>query len=260
MPRGFSHIMMSALLAMLSILVSGNWASAADPLVSLSVYRLTFGAQAQGTSSPDQLVQLTNNGQGELTITGVSIIGESSGDFTQTNDCPVSPATMASNGHCDIHVVFHPASDNGAAAATLSISDNASGSPQSVVLAGTVSAATPMVRLAPPALAFGNQVVNTLSAAAVIVLTNIGSTGLHINSAISLSGPANGEFRLRAMRNGCPADQGELAPGASCTMGVIFAPASTGPKSAQVTVVDDASGSPHVASLSGTGTAPQTTR
>jgi hypothetical protein len=259
MSRGLNHIRLSALLAILLVLVSGNRASAADPQVSLSVYRLTFGAQAQGTSSADQLVQLTNNGQGDLTITGISITGENSGDFTQTNNCPVSPATIATNGHCEIHVVFHPASDTGAAAAMLNISDNASGSPQAVILAGTPTPATPVVRLAPAALSLGNQPVNTLSAIGVIVLTNVSSTVLHINAAVSLSGPASSEFRLHPIKNGCPTDQGELAPGASCTIGVIFAPASTGPKSAQITVVDDAPGSPHAASLSGTGTAPQTT-
>jgi hypothetical protein len=259
MPRGFHQIMLSALLVTLLFFVCGNRAGAADPQVSLSVYRLTFGAQAQGTSSADQLVQVINNGGGELTINVISITGENSGDFVQTNNCPVSPATVASNGHCEIHVVFHPISDNGAASAALAISDNASGSPQNVVLAGTPTAATPAVMLAPPALAFGNQAMSTTSSVGVIVLTNTGSTVLHINSTVSLSGPASSEFRLHAMKNGCPADQGELAPKASCTIGVIFAPASIGAKSAQVTVVDDAPGNPHVASLSGTGTSPQST-
>jgi hypothetical protein len=259
MPRGFNPIMLSALLIMSLFFVGGNRAGAADPQVSLSVYNLTFGAQAQGTASADQMVQVTNNGGGDLTINGISITGENSEDFAQTNNCPVSPATLASNGHCEIHVVFHPMSDNGTASASLAISDNASGSPQSVVLAGTPTAATPGIMLAPSALAFGNQAMNTASAPGVIVLTNTGSTVLHINSAVSLSGPSSGEFRLHAMKNGCPADQGELAPKASCTIGVVFAPASMGAKSAQVTLVDDAPGSPHAASLSGTGTSPQST-
>lgn len=256
-PRALVHVMFSIFLAVVFILSSGRWASAADPLVTLSVYRLTFGAQAQGTSSADQLVQVTNNGQGELTIASIAITGEDSADFTQTNNCPTSPATITSNGHCEIHVVFHPTSSNGTANAAISIDDNASGSPQSVILTGSVTAATPVVRLAPATLSFGNQSVNTASAVAAIVLTNVGSTALHINSAISLSGPSSSEFRLHDMTNGCPVDQSELAPKASCTIGVIFAPTSNGTKSAQVTVVDDAAGSPHVAGLSGTGIAPQ---
>jgi hypothetical protein len=256
MPRALAHMMFSIFLAIILILAYGRWASAADPLVTLSTSRLTFGAQAQGTSGANQLVQVTNNGQGELTIASISITGEDSADFTQTNNCPTSPATITSNGHCEIHVIFHPTSDNGTANAALSIDDNASGSPQTVILTGTVTAATPVARLTPATLPFGNQAVNTASAVRAIVLTNVGSTTLHINSAISLSGASSSEFRLHHMTNGCPLDQGELAPRASCTIGVIFAPTSNGAKSAQVTVVDDAAGSPHVAGLSGTGIAP----
>jgi hypothetical protein len=86
--------------------------------VSLSIHRLTFGAQAQETSSADQPVQVTNNGQGDLTISSISITGGNSEDFRQTNNCPVSLTTIANNGHCEIHVVFHPVSDNGAATTT----------------------------------------------------------------------------------------------------------------------------------------------
>jgi hypothetical protein len=259
MLRDLNRIMLSGLCTMLLVFVQCNRAAGADPQVSLSVYRLTFGAQAQGTSSTDQFVQVTNNGQGDLMISGISITGESSADFVQTNNCPISPATVATNGHCEIHVVFHPASDTGVAAATLSINDNASGSPHSVLLAGTPTPAVPVVRLVPASLSFGGQAANTLSPDGVIVLTNIGSTVLHINAAVSLTGSASSEFRVHVIKNGCPTDQGELAPGASCNLGVIFAPASIGAKSAQLTVVDDAPGSPHTVSLSGTGTAPQNT-
>jgi hypothetical protein len=248
-----------ALVIMFVALLVSDVVFAADPQVTLSVYQLTFGAQAQGTSSMDQLVQLTNNGQGELTISAISVTGENSSDFAETNNCPVSPSTVTTNGHCEIHVVFHPTSDSGSFSATLNISDNSSGSPQSVALIGKSTPATPEVKLAPSALAFGNQLVNAASSPAVIVLMNVGSTVLHINSAVSLNGAASSEFRLHTMKNACPADQGELASRASCSIGIIFAPTSLGAKSAQVTVVDDAPGSPHSATLSGTGAAPQGT-
>ena len=50
-----------------------------------------------------------------------------------------------------------------------------------------------------------------------------------------------------------------LAPGAACTVGVAFTPASRGAFDAVLAVVDDAPGSPHTVSLSGTGIAPTAT-
>src|SRR5207237_1057990 len=45
--------------------------------------------------------------------------------------------------------------------------------------------------------------------------------------------------------------------GASCTISVIFTPALAGARSASISVVDSAAGSPHTAALSGTGVVAQ---
>ena len=72
-------------------------------------------------------------GNGPLTITSIAITGINSGDFAQTNNCGGSVATGA---NCTINVTFTPAAKGGRAAA-LSITDNASGSPQQVSLKGS---------------------------------------------------------------------------------------------------------------------------
>jgi len=56
-----------------------------------------------------------------------------SGDFQQTN---TGGTSLAAGGNCSIGVTFAPTT-TGSRAATLSISDNAIGSPQSVTLTGT---------------------------------------------------------------------------------------------------------------------------
>src|SRR5262249_28468448 len=94
----------------------------------LSSTSLTFPSQNLGTSSTPQTVTLTNSGNGLLTITNIA----ASGDFSQTNNCGGSVAVGAS---CTITIIFTPTTDglrNGA----VIITDNASDSPQTILLFG----------------------------------------------------------------------------------------------------------------------------
>jgi hypothetical protein len=99
------------------------------PAVSLSPTSLTFGAQAVKTTSAPQSVTLSNTGNAALSITSIA----ASGDFAQSNTCGSSVAASAS---CSISVTFTP-STTGQRTGTITISDNASNSPQSVGLSGT---------------------------------------------------------------------------------------------------------------------------
>src|ERR1700693_1555032 len=242
-------------LALILILASGNSAQAAERLAAVSANQLNFASQPQGIASPAQSVSLTNNGAADLIITEITVVGENSTDFAQTNNCPMTPATLAPRAFCEIRVVFQPSAVS-ERIATLSIGDNASGSPQTVALKGTATGAVPVVSFAPSALSFGSQPVGTSSAPRVIVLTNTGSATLSITSAISLDGPARAEFRISRNSRSCP-DGGELAPNVSCEIAVIFSPASVGVRNSQVTLQDNAAGNPHAVPLSGTGVTPQ---
>ena len=106
----------------------------------LSPTSLSFGTVAIGTTSPAKTVTLTNVGTTSLSITGIAITGTNTGDFAQTHTCGTSLAAGAS---CSINVTFKPTA-SGTRTATLSISDNGGGSPQSVPLSGTgVGSCTP---------------------------------------------------------------------------------------------------------------------
>lgn len=102
------------------------------PAVGLSPTTLTFGGQLLTTTSAAQTVTLTNSGGGPLTINSIA----ASGDFAQTNTCPPSTSTLAAGANCTINVTFAPTA-TGTRKGTLSITDNAAGSPQSVPLTGT---------------------------------------------------------------------------------------------------------------------------
>jgi hypothetical protein len=103
------------------------------PVVSLPGASFAFGSQAVGTRSLTQSMLLTNIGNGSLSLTSIAITGGESGDFSETTTCGTG---VAAGANCAISVTFTP-TVAGNRSATLTITDNASDSPQSVSLTGT---------------------------------------------------------------------------------------------------------------------------
>jgi hypothetical protein len=98
------------------------------PAAVLNPTSLNFGLQFRGTTSPAKTVTLTNSGPFPLSVTGITITG----DFSQTNNCP---ATLSAQTSCTISVRFRP-TGSFTRTGTLSVTDNAPGSPQKVALSG----------------------------------------------------------------------------------------------------------------------------
>jgi len=103
------------------------------PIASVSPTSLAFGTEPISLTSSPQSVTLSNTGNATLTITSVTITGTNANDFAENTTCGSS---LAAGANCTIAVTFTP-SIAGSETATLSISDNASGSPQTVSLSGT---------------------------------------------------------------------------------------------------------------------------
>lgn len=229
-----------------TVTLSGTGTAAPAPGVSFAPTSLTFSAQT-GTTSAAQTVTLTNTGTAALTISGISIAGTNPIDFAETNTCGSSVAASSS---CTISVTFSPASAT-SFSAMLSVADNATGSPQTVTLSGTGTAApAPGVSLTPSSLTFSVQTGAT-STAQTATLTNTGTAALTIGG-ISITGTNPGDF---AETNTCG---GSVAASSSCSISITFTPASAASFSATLSVADNASGSPHTVTLSGAGTAPLT--
>src|SRR5438445_746585 len=204
--------------------------------VSLSPASLTFANQAVGTTSAAQFSTLTNSGSTTITISGMTITGTNSGDFTQTHTCG---ASLAAGTSCTIGVTFKPTA-TGSRSAGIAVTDNAGGSPQTAALSGSgVSSGTtgPVASLSPTSLAFGNQTVGTTSAAKVVTLSNTGSAALSI-SGIAIAGTNSADF---TQTHTCLSS---LAAGTSCTISVTFKPAATGTRSASVSVAGNGRGRP----------------
>jgi len=93
---------------------------------------LSFASQALGTTSAAQAVTLTNNQKKTLKITGVTA---SPPDFAGTTTCPLSPNTLAAGASCTSSVTFSPKA-TGTRSGTLTFTDDATNSPQTVSLTG----------------------------------------------------------------------------------------------------------------------------
>jgi hypothetical protein len=215
--------------------------ASATPVATITPTTLAFGNQTINTPSTAQVVTLKNTGSATLTISSIAFV--SGTQYSQTNNCGTS---LAAGLSCTVNVTFKPTS-LGLKTDSLTFTDNASNSPQSVTLSGTgVSAPSPGVGLSPTTLSFANQVINTSSSSQVITLTNTGNTNLAITSIGMATGT---QF---SQTNNCPSS---VAAAGTCTINVTFKPTSVGAKSDSVTIVDNASGSPHTAGVSGVGVA-----
>ncbi len=209
------------------VLLSGH---GTEPVVSLSPTSLNFGEQ--GATGPAQTVTLSNIGNGELTIQSILV----SGPFAQTNTCG---AQLAAGTSCTIDVSFLP-TQPGPASGTLTITDDAAGSPREVSLSGF--GILPLVSLDTTSLTFPSTPIGTTSAPQGVSLTNTGTADLVISN-ITISG----DF---AQTNTCPAT---IPPTGSCSFTVTFSPTDGGTRTGALTITNNAAGSPHIVSLTGTG-------
>jgi hypothetical protein len=204
--------------------------------VTFSSTSLTFPTQLVYTQSAPRVVTLTNSGTSTLTITSFSVTG----NFTQTNTCGSS---LDPRANCSISVTFKP-SFKGTLTGTVSVTDNAPGSPQTVSLTGTGT----FVELSPTSLNFGSQPVGSTSLPMTITLTNKAGVSLGI-SLVAISGADPHDFAIQT--NTC----GSSVPrGSSCFISVTFTPSVKGNRTAEVSVIDNGGGSPQQVSVTGLGT------
>src|SRR3989454_463203 len=216
---------------------------------------LAFGTQRLSTTSPVQTLTLTNSGTATLSITSIVLAGLNPGDFAIAagNTCPTGAGSVAPGASCTISISFTPEA-TGARTATVTITDDAPGSPQLVSLVGMGIA--PAVTLAPTNLAFDTQRLSTTSPAQTVTLTNSGTATLSITS-IALAGSNPGDFAIAA---GTTCTNGAtVVAGASCLLNLTFTPTAASARTATVTITDDAPGSPQSVSLAGMGIAPAVT-
>jgi Abnormal spindle-like microcephaly-assoc'd, ASPM-SPD-2-Hydin len=219
----------------LSIPLSGTGVTPA--VLSANPISLSFGSVATG--STQTLSQtLTNSGGSALTISQITPSGAGFGVSGMN-----TPMTLNPSQSLTFSVTFAPTSA-GTATGTLSISSSASNSPTSVALSGT-GTVSGQLTLSPSTINFGSVTVGT-SVSQTGTLTASGSS-----VTISSLWGNSSEFTVSGIT--LPRT---IAAGSSASFNVIFAPTASGTTSASLGFVSDASGSPTLQTLTGTGLAP----
>jgi hypothetical protein len=225
-------------------------------VANVSPAALDFGNQTIGTSSGAQAVTLASTGTAALNITGIDIMGSNAADFAivaaGTNPCPTGSGTLVIGASCSVQVEFSPQS-TGVKAASLTFTDNASATPQTVALGGTAVAAA-AVQVSPTTWTFPGQSEGTPSAAKQFTVMNSG--GSTVSIVIAVAGPNSLDF---LETDNCSGAKG-LAPGSSCLVNVSFDPGVLPPsqsaRAASMTIAYGGAGTQLTVPLSGTATQP----
>jgi hypothetical protein len=196
--------------------------------------------QAIGATSSPVPITLTNGMSVTLSISAI----QTSPPFSQTNNCGTSLAPAKS---CTISATFSPSAVK-YYTSTLTVTDNSPGSPQTVNINGSGIVPvtyTPKVG----GYYFYNQIVSTPSTPQPVTITNNQTVPLTFSS---ISSSADFPFTTNC---GNGAGAGSLAPGATCTVQVVFDPQAVGKSLANLTIAESAPGGPIIIPLQGTGIA-----
>jgi len=201
---------------------------------------ISFPQEATGTTSSGYIVTVANKLPTALSIASI----QTSDGFAQTNNCGTS---LAVGGSCTVNVTFSPTVVK-YYSGSLTITDNASTSPQIVGLSG--NGVVPVATVPPMGgLYFNNQIEKTPSTPQPVTLTN------NLHTALTFSGmTTSAEFPFTS-NCGDGHGGGSLAAGASCTVQVTFNPSATTSFTTNLTVSDNAPGSPQKIPLQGKGIA-----
>lgn len=216
--------------------------------------RLDFGPVELATRSAPQTVTIVNAGALPLELRRASIEGDAAADYrlARRGGCPALE-TLEPGAACSITVTFAPAEAD-ARPATLVVAYAGGAPPSRIALRGSgAGAARPQV--SPTVLRLGRVEVGSSSAAGAVTLRNDGTAPLAVRW-IAVAAGDSGDFVLSG--GGCAAGS-ELAPGASCTASVRFAPTEPGPREASLVIATDAAAPFLEVVVRGTGREPPAT-
>jgi len=205
--------------------------------VSISPAALAFGNQVVNTTSNAQTVTVTNTGSSTLVISNVSV-SPSQFAFTGPTSTTISPGASVTYSVSFTPSLAQPYSG------TLAFTANTNA--PSVPLSGTgvpPAGSPPQVSISPASLSFGNQLINTTSAAQSVTVSNTGGSNLVISSA-TIS-PSQFVFTGPSSTT--------VAPGANVVYNVTFTPTALQLFSGSLALNTNATPANYTVPQSGTG-------
>jgi Ca2+-binding RTX toxin-like protein len=216
------------------------------PVAEVAPASLAFGNQTTGTASAAQVVTVSNTGDADLSVSDVSVTDTGTGAAASfdvgTDGCTGVP--VVPGGQCSFEVTFAPVTA-GALAADVVVTHDAAGGPSVVSVSGTGVAPVvvgPTASL-PASVDFGIRRIGQPRVQR-IRLTNQGPGTLTVSSVATSGAP----FTVDG--SACTAP---IAVGRRCDLVVTFTPTAAGAANGTLTVLSNASNSPNVVALTGTG-------
>jgi hypothetical protein len=201
--------------------------------VSVAPSTINFGTAVLNSTSYTQRVQITNIGSQILDLSGIALTGANPGDFLMTNPCG---PTLSVGASCTVSTNFRPTAQ-GVRTASVSVSDNAANSPQTVALSGTGTA----LSLSASLLNFGNVAVGA-SSTQTLLLHNVGPRPFAIGQ-IKIIGNDGKNY---SQSNNCGTS---IAARSDCMMRVTFAPEVQGLLDSALTFSSTGTGTSAVTSI-----------
>ena len=214
------------------------------PVVAFYPSQLTFVGRPIGTSSPPQIILVSNPGSMPVKFQTIATIG----DFTQANACA---NIIAVAGNCPISLTFSPTA-TGIRTGALIITDNVASSPHVITLKGGGTIPAPVASLSATSLVFTSPGPGSPMLTQVLILTNTGNVALTISSIV-INGTNEGDFSQSTTCGNA------VNPGANCSISVGFSPTTFGNETATLVISDNANASQQRVVLAGmiTGTIPK---
>ena len=210
--------------------------------VNVSPSSVPFGTQKISDPPSTAKVTVTNTGTTSITVVSSSI-SAGAADFAQDGGC--TGAVLANNGdNCTITVTFSPQTA-GNKTGTLQIQDTSPSSPETVSLSGTATA--PSVQAAN--IDFGDVLLGK-SSSKTLTVTNSGTAPLDIGSNGVTVSTGSSNYSLSA--DLC-SGQTLTNNGDSCSVTVTFHPTLSGAQPGDISISDNAPGSPQDVQLTGNG-------
>jgi Abnormal spindle-like microcephaly-assoc'd, ASPM-SPD-2-Hydin len=208
-----------------------------QPALTISPASLNFSNVVVGQTGT-QTVTLTNSGNSSLTMNLATISGTGFGMSGLT-----LPSNIAAGANLQFNVTFTPTSTSGSTGSVV-FTDNATGSPQTLTLAGSALASGSSLGSNPGSFNF-NSVAVGQSSQQSFTLTNSGNATVTIGT-VTASGTGFSASGLSAGR--------QIAAGASATVTGTFAPTAAGAATGTIVITSNATNPTLTITLSGTGT------
>lgn len=228
---------------------------------TLTIDPVDFGKVAQGNAKTGE-AQVHHSGFGPLTVQSTTIGGTNATDFTVFPGQTCLGTVLHETDSCFVSIRFKP-TDTGTRAAALTATPLRAGPPATGNLSGIGEQRqpprTPQFSASPNPLAFGAQQPFKDSPVKTVTVTNPGTYPLVI-SAVALIGSAPTGFPsdYRIASNTCVGTP-VMPGGASCQVGVVFAPQAVTDRPALLQFTDNVVPGTQVVALTGGGAAPTLT-